>query len=194
MDVAETISRAKNTRFRNIFKTIVLGLNYGMTEYSIYDDLINKGITVALDEVREFVKKYKELYPGIFKWREQTVVEAKSQGCITTQLGRRMKVSDDTKDTSLYNFPVQGTAADGFKQALVLLDGKLEDLGAMIVHTLHDEIIVEAKEGIAEKVKVIMEDCMVEAFSKLEVQFKVEIRIQNTWSKNEKAIKTSKTI
>ena len=53
-------------------------------------------------------------------------------------------------------------------------------------HTLHDEIMVEAKDGIVEGVKVIIENCMIEAFSKLEVPFKVGIRIQKTWSKKEK--------
>ena len=92
-----------------------------------------------------------------------------------------MKLTEGTRDTSLYNFPIQGTAADGFKQALIKLDGKLKDLDAMIVHTLHDEIIVEAEEGIAEKVKVIMNDCMIGAFSKLEVPFKVETGICESW-------------
>jgi len=120
---------------------------------------------------------------GILENKNEAVVIAKSQGCITTQLGRRMKLTEDTKDTSLYNFPVQATAADGFKQALIKLDRKLEGLDAMIVHTLHDEIIVEAEEGIVNEVKATLEDCMIEAFEKLglEVPFKVEIGIQETW-------------
>lgn len=185
MDVADTISREENTRFRNIFKTIVLGLNYGMGSWSIQKGLEEKGISITENEVKELIVKYKEHYPDIFKWREQTVVEARRQGYIKTSLGRRMKVSEDTKDTSLYNYPVQATAADGFKQALIKLYRKLEGLDAKIVHTLHDEIIVEVNEEIAEKVKITMEDCMIEAFEKLEldIPFKVKTKIQKTWQK-----------
>ena len=59
--------------------------------------------------------------------------------------------------TSLYNFPVQATASDGFKQALVLLDRELKDKDARIVHTIHDEIIIEAKDEMFNKVKIILE-------------------------------------
>ena len=66
---------------------------------------------------------------------------------------------------------------------MIKLDRELEDLDAMIVHTLHDAIIVEAEEGIVNEVKATLEDCMIEAFEKLglEVPFKVEIGIQETW-------------
>ena len=89
----------------------------------------------------------------------------------------------DTREGSLYNFPVQGTAADGFKLALIYLDEKLKDLDAQIVHILHDEVIVEAKADIADDVAKIVKICMEGAFNEIlaAVPFKVEPEIRDSW-------------
>ena len=92
-------------------------------------------------------------------------------------------MSNDSRTTSLYNYPVQGTGADGFKYALGLMDNKLKDMDARIVQVMHDEVILEVKNEIAEDVAVIVKDCMEGAFSKLipNVPFKVEPEIRDTW-------------
>ena len=92
-------------------------------------------------------------------------------------------MSNDTSTNSLYNYPVQGTGADGFKYALVLMDNKLADMDARIVHVLHDEVIVEVKDEIVDEVAGIVKDCMEGAFRKLipNVPFKVEPEIRDTW-------------
>ena len=102
---------------------------------------------------------------------------------MTTPLGRRLKVTEETSEGSLYNFPVQGTAADGFKLALIYLDEKLKDSDAQIVHILHDEIIVEAKADIADGVTKIVKTCMEGAFEKLipNVPFKVVPEVRDSW-------------
>ena len=78
-----------------------------------------------------------------------------------------MKVPEDVKVNSLYNFPVQGIAADGFKIALIDLNRQLHDHHARIVHILHDEIIVEAREEIAADVTVTVKECMEQAFAEI---------------------------
>ena len=90
---------------------------------------------------------------------------------------------EETSEGSLYNFPVQGTAADGFKLVLTYLDEKLKDLDAQIVHILHDEVIVEAKAEITDDVAKIVKTCMEDAFEKLipNVPFKVEPEIKASW-------------
>ena len=84
---------------------------------------------------------------------------------------------------SLYNYPVQGTAADGFKIALINLDDQLADQDALIVHILHDEVIVEARMDIADSVAVTLKECMEKAFAEIlpEVPFVVEPEIRDSW-------------
>jgi len=99
----------------------------------------------------------------------------RNRECRLEQLGQ-------FKDT-LYNTPVQATGADGFKLALINISEKLNGLDARIVHTQHDEIIVEARDGIEDKVQAIVKDSMAEALERIvpEVQFVAEIRVANSW-------------
>jgi DNA polymerase I-like protein with 3'-5' exonuclease and polymerase domains len=84
---------------------------------------------------------------------------------------------------SLYNYFVQGTAADGFKIALINLDEQIAGKDARIVHILHDEVIVEARTDIADSVAVTVKDCMEKAFADIlpEVPFVVEPEIRDFW-------------
>ena len=96
-----------------------------------------------------------------------------------------MSVSSSTDPKSISNFPIQGTASDGFKLALIALDERLQGLDAKIVHLLHDEIIVEAKAQMAETVAEIMKESMEEAFKPIfqEVPFVVELRVAEVWQR-----------
>jgi len=169
--------------FRKIAKLIVLGLNNGMTEYSILGEIAKTGFNASLDDVRAFINTYYQSFPNLVKWRNQTVLDAETKSYVTTRLGRRMIVSNDTGFNSICNFPVQGTGADGFKLALIDLDDKLKALDARIVHILHDEIIVEAREDIADRVASILKESMETAFRKLipELPFVVEPVISDAW-------------
>ena len=104
-------------------------------------------------------------------------------GVVSTKLGRMLTVYKDANVNSLYNYPVQGTAADGFKLALIKLDEKLSGLDAKIVHILHDEIIVEAKDDIADSVAVTVKNCMERAFSNMlpGVPFVVIPEVKDSW-------------
>ena len=92
-------------------------------------------------------------------------------------------VTSSTDPKSVSNFPIQGTASDGFKLALIALDERLRGLEAKIVHVLHDEIIVEAKAEIAETVGKIMKECMERAFEEIfkDVPFEAKPIISDSW-------------
>jgi DNA polymerase-1 len=79
--------------------------------------------------------------------------------------------------------PVQGTAADGFKLALINLDRQLDGQNACIVHILHDEVIVEARADIVDSVAETVKECMENAFNDIlpEVPFVVEPEIRDSW-------------
>jgi DNA polymerase I len=142
-----------------------------------------KRVLVFLQDVQAFIYQYNELFPKLFKWRDKTVIDSRTNGYVATKMGRRMVVTNSTKTTSIYNFPVQGSGSDGFKYALWSLDGELRNLDARVVHILHDEIIVEARAEIADKMEGVVKNCMEKAFEELEigVVMLVEPEIKDVW-------------
>jgi DNA polymerase-1 len=110
-------------------------------------------------------------------------------GYAQTALGRRRYLEKFIKDPSaenkIRNFPIQGTAADGFKTALCQLGREFRERGldAHLVLTLYDEIVVEAKEDVVEEVQGIIGDCLKEAFKEIvpDMPFKLDMRIADSW-------------
>ena len=84
---------------------------------------------------------------------------------------------------TLYNYPVQGTAADGFKLALINIDSQLSGQDARIVDILHDEVIVVARTDIIDFVAVTVKNCMEKAFNDIlpGVPFVVEPEVRDSW-------------
>jgi len=167
--------------FRKIAKEIIFGLIYGESLYSIYGKVKDKiGTSITQDT---FCRMIEDNYSEVLTWRDQAVKDSREIAFASTLWGRRLNISSDTKTTTLYNFPVQGTGADVFKLALVDLDLKLRDMDARIVHIIHDEIIMEARSDIAEDMAEIMRESMEGAFRKLlpNVPIRVQPSIRDTW-------------
>ena len=171
-------------RYRNIGKEIVLGLNNGRSAYSIYESLARLGFGYDLDDVQGMILRYNMAFSGIKTWREDFVSAGLNDGVVSTKLGRKLTVPKDVNINSLYNYPVQGTAAEGFKIALIYLDKQLAGQDARIVHILHDEVIVEARKDIADAMAVTVRNCMVRAFNDIipEVPFVVEPEVKDSWA------------
>jgi len=169
--------------YRNLGKEIFLGLNNGQSPYSIYESLARLGLGYDMDDVQGMILRYDMTFAGIKTWRDIIASTNLEGGVVFTPLGRSLKVSSDVKINSLYNYSVQGTAADGFKIALIDLDRQLDGKDACIVHILHDEVIVEAKTDIADSVAVTVKNCMEKAFCDIlpEVPFVVEPEIRDSW-------------
>jgi DNA polymerase-1 len=175
--------RVDGAAYRALGKEIVLGLNNGRSAFSIYESLARMGFGYDLDDVMGMIMRYDMEFPGIRAWRDEVVKSARDNGVIATGLGRTLKVSDDANENSLYNYPVQGTAADGFKRALLELDEQLAGLDVRIVHILHDEVIVEVRDDIVDGVAGIVKKCMEEAFKETlpDVPFSVEPQVKKRW-------------
>ena len=141
------------------------------------------GFGYDLDDVHGFILRYNMAFQGIQTWRDNVVSASLNDGVVSTKLGRMLKVSKDANINSLYNYPVQGTAADGFKLALIYLDNQLAGHDARIIHILHDEVIVEAKNDAADSVAVIVKECMEKSFSEIlpETPFVVVPEIKESW-------------
>jgi DNA polymerase-1 len=115
-----------------------------------------KGLPYDLDDVTGFVFQYQQIFSGIRSgirnWQDRMIKQAAADKVVVSRLGRRLLVSDDVNHNSILNFPVQATASDGFKLASLSLDQALDGKDERIVHILHDEVIVEARQDIAEQV------------------------------------------
>jgi len=172
-----------NQWYRNLGKEIFLGLNNGRSAYSICGSLERLGFGCDVDDVHGMLLGFNMAFSGIQRWREVIASSALENGVITTAMGRALKVAKDTNVNSLFNYPVQGTAADGFKLALIRLDRKLAGNDARIVHILHDEVIVEASDAIADDVAETVKHCMERAFKEIlpGMTFVVEPEIRDRW-------------
>lgn len=175
--------------FRKVSKGIVLGLLNGKTEYSIHADLGSAGIDLSLDDVKGLIEKFHGYFSGLKSWQDRVVDEALTSGYAKTALGRRRYLDQVVEKSNarnrIKNFPIQGTAADGFKIALCRLDNKFQELGldAHLVLTLHDEIVVEAREYVTGQVGEVVEECLKEAFMNIVpgMPFELDMRIAEAW-------------
>jgi len=151
--------------------------------YTIHQELTKLGLVVTLGWVETFVAGYFARFAGIAKWRQASVAGARAGKQVTTRIGRMIHIPDNATDTSLFCLPVQTNGSDGFKLALVIVSDKLNGLDARIVHTRHDEIIVEARGDIADQVQVIVQESMEEALERIipEVPFVAEPKIADSW-------------
>jgi len=170
-------------RLRALGKEIVLGLNNGRSAYSIYESLARLGFRYDVDDVQGMIFRYNMAFAGMKTWRNELVSSALDSGVVSTPLGRALKVAKDANANSLMNYPVQGTAADGFKMVLIELDEELAGQDAKIVHILHDEVIVEAKTDIANSVVMVVKNCMERAFKDIlpSVPMVVEPLVRDSW-------------
>jgi DNA polymerase I len=133
--------------------------------------------------------KFHEFFSGLKNWQDSVPIKAKENGCVESALGRRRyleKILGEAKiDNQIRNFPVRGTASDGFKMALCKLDRKFKELelDAHLVLTVHDEILVKAREDDVEEVRAVIEDCLKNAFKKIvpERPFDLDMRIADSW-------------
>ena len=184
VEIAQTVSRDDLQVNREIAKGIAQILHYGKRGDSILDVLEENNITATTKQALEIFETYHRKFSEFSAWRTNIVKEAREQKYMQTEKGRLLSVSDNTKDTTLYCFPIQGTASDGFKIALVDLHEQLQELDARIVLTVHDEIIVECRKDISDKVKVIVEECMTGAYKSIlsGIEFKVDVDIRDTWA------------
>ncbi len=173
---------------RRFAKAVNFGLIYGMGAFRLARD---SDLTLA--EAEEFIKVYFERFPGIQEYLEQTKAKAREEGFVETLLGRRryfpiFKVRSGANRQALMraereaiNHPIQGTAADIIKIAMIQLHHVLKtDYRAKMLLQVHDELLVETPEEEVESVKALVTKIMAEAYQ-LDVPLKVESSVGDNW-------------
>lgn len=169
---------------RRAAKTINFGVLYGMSAHRLASEL-----NIDYSEAEGFIERYFASYPGVKGWIEKTLQGAREQGYVETLFGRRRYVRDldhrvravrEAAERMAFNMPVQGTAADLIKLAMVRLSPRLEALGAKMLLQVHDELVLEAPEAKAEEVGEVAREVM-EGVAELAVPLRVDVGIGPDW-------------
>jgi len=169
---------------RQCAKAVNFGFVFGMgaKTFVIYA-YAEYGLKLSPAEAQRFLTGYRAAYVGVAEWQRRTGrLRAPS---IRTASGRLRRFADpDAGYCQRLNTPIQGTAADGMKKALVLLHQQLPRLGARLLLAVHDEVLVEAPEAVAEEAKAVVISCMEEGMRTCvkSVPIVVEASVRTTWS------------
>lgn len=167
-------------------KAVNFGIIYGQTEFGLSKEL---GITRA--EAREYIDNYFARYSGVKQWIEQAIQEARATGVSTTMMGRKRYIKDiNSKNFNLRSFaertavntPIQGTAADVIKLAMLLVQQKMEQrhFKAKMLLQVHDELIFEVPPHEISGLIVILRECMEHAVE-LDVPLKIDVNVGFDW-------------
>ena len=171
---------------RRSAKAINFGLIYGISAFGLSKQLgINRNLAA------EYMDTYFSRYPGVRKYMDRVKSEAKKIGYVETLYGRRLYLPEISTGNAIrrqaaervaINAPVQGTAADIMKKAMLSVSASLKKLkiDAKLILQVHDELVVESQEKDTEKVTKILNDSMSKA-AKLSVPLEVEIGIGKNW-------------
>jgi len=171
---------------RRLAKTINFGLIYGMSPFGLARNLgIDRG------SAQKYVERYFQRYPGVRRFMDETRARARETGYVETVYGRRLYLPDihaRNKQTQQYaersaiNAPMQGTAADIIKRAMIAVDAwcTREDVPARLIMQVHDELVLEVREDAVESVAAGIRDHMVRA-AELKVPLRVDLGTGANW-------------
>ena len=171
---------------RTSAKAVNFGIVYGISDFGLAEQL---GISKKL--AKQYIEQYLEKYSGIKKFMDKIVDETREKGYVETLFHRRRYIPELTSNNYMVrqfgaraamNTPIQGTAADIMKIAMINVFNRLrkEKLDAKIILQVHDELIIEAKKECQEQVETILKEEMENAMN-LKVPLKVEISEAENW-------------
>jgi len=174
------------TRQRREAKTLNFGVLYGMGASAF-----GRAANISQEEARSFIERYKEQYKGVAKWIEETIDLARVKGYSETLLGRRRILPEINArapqvraqaERMAFNFPLQGTAADILKKAMIEVQALITKRypEAKLVLTVHDELVVEAPEDYAKELAGAIKKTM-EGVMTLDVPLVVDVAMGKNW-------------
>jgi len=175
-------------QMRRVAKTINFGIVYGMSSFGLASQL-----NVSRREAQTFIDRYFKHYAGVQQFMEDIIKRAKKDRYVTTLLNRirylpdinsSNRTSREFAERTAINTPIQGTAADIIKLAMIKVDQELKKtkLKAKMLLQIHDELVFEVPEKEAKKAEKLVKTCM-ESVMKLDVPLVVNIAVGNDLSK-----------
>ena len=173
-------------QLRSRAKAVNFGIVYGISEFGLAEQ-----IDIKRNEAKQYIEQYLETYHGIRDFMSDIVESAKRKGYVETLFGRRRYISELSSNNYMVrkfgeraamNTPIQGTAADIMKIAMIKVYNELKNrnLKSKIVLQIHDELIIETVLEEKEEVAKLLKECM-ESATTLSVPLTVEVEEGNSW-------------
>lgn len=164
---------------RQVAKSLNFGIVYGITAYGIQKNLRRSGLDVTLEEADDYRVEFLRVYPKVRELQDSLL----RADYISSLGGRRWQCSKLSM-TQRLNFPIQGSAAEGLKEALALLVDNMKPSWKLVA-IVHDEIVLEVSEEEAEKAKEVLETSMKLGMKKIvkDIPIIVDSSISNSWCK-----------
>lgn len=186
MDVFHVSVEEVDSNMRRAAKAVNFGIVYGISDYGL-----SQNLNITRKEAADFIAKYLKSFPGVQEYMDNIVQQAKLTGYVTTILNRRRYLPDITSsnfnlrsfaERTAMNTPIQGSAADIIKKAMIDMDARLkvEGLQAKLLLQVHDELIFEAPQHEIEILQRIVPEVMENAIT-LAVPLKVDANYGATW-------------
>ncbi|MDE6601258.1 MAG: DNA polymerase I [Lachnospiraceae bacterium] len=167
-------------------KAVNFGIVYGISSFGLSQDL-----SISKKEAAEYIEQYFETYPGVKQFLDHMVAEAKEKGYVKTMYGRRRPIPELSSNNFMQrsfgervamNSPIQGTAADIMKIAMIRVWEKLhgENLKSRLILQVHDELLIETEAGEEEQVRRILTEQMQQA-AELSVRLEIDLHTGTDW-------------
>ncbi|MDO5019195.1 MAG: DNA polymerase I [Lachnospiraceae bacterium] len=167
-------------------KAVNFGIVYGISSFGLSEDL-----SISRKEAAAYIEQYFETYPQVKQFIDSLVEDAKKNGYAVTMYGRRRPVPELFSSNFMQrsfgervamNSPIQGTAADIIKIAMIRVFERLkkEDLKSKLILQVHDELLIETAQEEEEQVRHILEEEMVHA-SSLAVELEIDLHVGHNW-------------
>ncbi len=167
-------------------KAVNFGIVYGISSFGLSQDL-----SITKKEAAEYIEKYFATYPGVKDFLDRSVAQAKEKGYVSTLFGRRRPVPELSSSNFMQrsfgervamNSPIQGTAADVIKIAMIRVHQRLRDenLKSRLILQVHDELLIETAKEEAAQVRKILEEEMSRA-AELSVHLEIDLHEGNDW-------------
>ena len=152
---------------------------------------LSKQLNITRQEAKDYIDLYFTRYPGVKNYMEETKATAREKGFVETVFGRRLYLPDidssnyqrrQYAERSAINAPMQGTAADLIKKAMVKLHKEIikKSLQATIIMQVHDELVLEVSNDDVSEIKELTEDVM-SNIARLDINLKVDIGVGDNW-------------
>ncbi|MCI3923957.1 DNA polymerase I [Paenibacillus sp. TRM 82003] len=186
MDVFGVEADAVDANMRRQAKAVNFGIVYGISDYGL-----SQNLNITRKEAATFIEQYFEVFDGVRRYMDDIVKQARKDGYVTTLLNRRRYLPEiqasnfnlrSFAERTAMNTPIQGTAADIIKVAMVRLEERMREAGlrSRMLLQVHDELVFEVPEEELEPVRVMVRETMEGALA-LDVPLKVEISHGSNW-------------
>lgn len=186
MDVFGVEESEVTSLMRRQAKAVNFGIVYGISDYGL-----SQNLNITRKEAGDFIERYFSVFSGVKQWMEEIVKQAKQDGFVATLLNRRRYLPDirssnfnlrSFAERTAMNTPIQGTAADVIKLAMIRMQDSLQEKGlkSRMLLQVHDELVFEVPQDELEIMKKLVPEVM-ESALKLDVPLKADVNFGHTW-------------